>query len=289
MADEAGAMSAERVQDTGPNVRLDLVSRSENVLLVRETLSGLAEAVQLGGAVLHDVKTAVTEACNNVVLHAYAGQGGMLSIAIYLAPDAIEVTVRDHGRGMRPELPQEARRGFGLPLIQALADRVELLSPDGAGTQVRMRFHAPGAQTLDGDATPDEAASMLAGAPLEGASLAVSPAVLARSVLARLLGALGAGAHPSTAGRAEARRLADALVAQPARSPEDDRLSIAIDVRARELCLRVGPLPAGRARALLAEQPIARVRCAVEAAQVEPVGGDVAAGEMLTLWLTDPR
>ena len=65
-----------------PNVRLSLSNRAENVLLVRQALSGLAEAVGLDPIALNDVSTAVTEACNNVVLHAYGGGEGPLEVEL---------------------------------------------------------------------------------------------------------------------------------------------------------------------------------------------------------------
>ena len=45
-----------------PNVRLNLSNRSENVLLAREMLTGVAEAIELDSSDLYDVRTAVTEA-----------------------------------------------------------------------------------------------------------------------------------------------------------------------------------------------------------------------------------
>ena len=53
-------------------VSLRLPARPENVAVVRQALTGLGDAYDLDPDLLGDVKTAVTEACNNVVLHAYA-------------------------------------------------------------------------------------------------------------------------------------------------------------------------------------------------------------------------
>ena len=57
-----------------PNVHLRLSNRPENVMLVRQLLAGVGETVDLDASDLYDIKVAVTEACNNVVLHAYAGR-----------------------------------------------------------------------------------------------------------------------------------------------------------------------------------------------------------------------
>ena len=87
-----------------PNVRLKISNRSENVLLVREVLTGVAETIELDSSDLYDIRTAVTEACNNVVLHAYEGQEGPLEVDLRVPADAVEVIVRDHGVGIRPRI-----------------------------------------------------------------------------------------------------------------------------------------------------------------------------------------
>ena len=50
-----------------PNVCLSLENRPENVLIVRQVLSGVAEAASINALELNDISTAVSEACNNVV------------------------------------------------------------------------------------------------------------------------------------------------------------------------------------------------------------------------------
>src|ERR1700689_5272763 len=86
------------VTETPPNVQLAIASRAENVALVREVLAGLADAVDFGQT-LDDVKAAVSEACNNVVVHAYHGEDGPLEVDITLRPGELEVVVRDRGVG----------------------------------------------------------------------------------------------------------------------------------------------------------------------------------------------
>src|SRR5262249_36056526 len=80
----AGDNDRPRTMSRLPNVRLDLSNRAENVLLIREALTGIAEVVGLDGNDLSDIRTAVTEAANNVVLHAYAGEEGPLEVEIEL-------------------------------------------------------------------------------------------------------------------------------------------------------------------------------------------------------------
>ena len=59
-----------------PDVRLSLPARAEGVAVVRQALAGLADALDFDPAVLADMKMAVSEACTNVVVHAYGEQRG---------------------------------------------------------------------------------------------------------------------------------------------------------------------------------------------------------------------
>src|ERR1700730_12125116 len=104
-----------------PNVRLQLSNRSENVLLVREMLSGFAETVALDNSDLYDIRTAVTEAANNVVMRPREGDEGPMEVELQTTPETVEVVVRDKGVGIRPRIrpADEAALGIGLPLIQA--------------------------------------------------------------------------------------------------------------------------------------------------------------------------
>jgi serine/threonine-protein kinase RsbW len=87
------------------------------------------------------IRLALTEACTNVVRHAYAGDAGMLDVGVCLGRSTVVVVVRDCGVGLTDEgTPRgESGGGLGLPLIDMLADRVEI-APRLPGTSVRMTF-----------------------------------------------------------------------------------------------------------------------------------------------------
>ncbi|CAA9472837.1 MAG: hypothetical protein AVDCRST_MAG38-1430 [uncultured Solirubrobacteraceae bacterium] len=125
-----------------PEVRLSMPARAEGVSVVRQALSGVADALDFDEAVVADMKMAVTEACTNVVVHAYEQDEGMLEVDMLTAEDALTIAVRDHGAGIHPR--NSARRtpalGLGLPLIAALSDAFELRGSSGEGTEVRMTF-----------------------------------------------------------------------------------------------------------------------------------------------------
>jgi serine/threonine-protein kinase RsbW len=235
-----------------PNIRLDLSNRPENVVLVRETLTGVAEAIGLDAHDLDDIRTAVTEACNNVALHAYEDEEGPLEVEIYAAGGTFEVFVRDHGVGMQPSTREDQWIvGIGLPVIEALVQSVEFADTAEGGTEVRMSFATPGARTLE---PPDEAPGSIDGG--RGGdmitSVTIAPvAPLARTVLPRLLGVLAARAHFSTDRISDALLVADALGAHASRSTSAGHLTIRVSIEPRNLELSLGPLDLGRARELM--------------------------------------
>jgi anti-sigma regulatory factor (Ser/Thr protein kinase) len=126
-----------------PDVRLTMPARPEGVAVVRQALAGLADALDVDAAVLADMKMAVSEACTNVVVHAYEDSDGVLEVDMAAGEESLTIHVRDYGRGIKPQVNQ-AREvpalGLGLPLIAALSDAFELHGGTGEGTEVRMTF-----------------------------------------------------------------------------------------------------------------------------------------------------
>ena len=127
---------------TPPEVRLTMPARPEGVAVVRQAIAGLADALDFDAAVLADMKMAVSEACTNVVVHAYEGEPGTLEVELHAGELGLTIVVRDHGAGIqpRPARAEPPALGLGLPLIAALSDSFELRGSTGSGTEVRMTF-----------------------------------------------------------------------------------------------------------------------------------------------------
>jgi anti-sigma regulatory factor (Ser/Thr protein kinase) len=133
-------LGEEQMVGGASDVRLTLPARPENVAVVRHVLGAFAEALLLPDTVIEDMRLAVTEACTNVVRHAYAGgEPGPVEILIRPAGDALEVVVSDQGRGLGAS-PDTAGPGLGLPLIAALADSLEIDRAPRAGSRLLMSF-----------------------------------------------------------------------------------------------------------------------------------------------------
>ncbi len=131
-----------------PQLQLLLPAAPENVVVARQAITGLCEGLGFPSRSTDDVRLAVTEACTNVVVHAYAPG----TIAPQLEVDAVAVdhdllvTVRDQGRGMGV-FTGAAGLGLGLPLIAALTRGVEMRAgPGGVGTEIAMTFSKDGSE-----------------------------------------------------------------------------------------------------------------------------------------------
>jgi serine/threonine-protein kinase RsbW len=119
---------------------LELAAEADNVPLVRHALRGLLEASGSSDERTADIALAVTEACANAVLHAYPAGAGSLVVTAELAPAGrLIVIVRDHGSGMAPRVDSPGL-GVGLPVMAAIAEALEIDTPDGSGTLVKMTF-----------------------------------------------------------------------------------------------------------------------------------------------------
>src|SRR5919205_3332794 len=97
-----------------PDFELTLPARAENVAVVRHAFGGLGDALDVPDHALADVKLAVTEACTNVVVHAYPDGEGPMSVSAALRDRRLTVVVSDEGRGIVPR-PDSPGLGLGLP------------------------------------------------------------------------------------------------------------------------------------------------------------------------------
>jgi anti-sigma regulatory factor (Ser/Thr protein kinase) len=282
-------------------------NRPENVSLVRAVLTGVAEAIDLDRESLDDIRTAVTEACNNVVLHAYEGAEGPLALDVHVTAEQVSVVVRDVGCGIdgaegwpeeiavSPGGPAEGSLKLGLPMMRALAAGIELNQPAGGGTEVRMEFTTPGSRTLErgrggeGLGPPIELPAPQRPELIAAATITIAPDRLARTVLPRLVGALAAHASFSTDRLSDAQLVADVIAAQAFRSISGSHLDVGIAVEPRLLELRVGPLPTGQKSETAADAVLGNLGPIVEKLiddhTLAPLGG----ADVLALQLADRR
>ncbi len=246
-----GRGKAEGTIEAFATVRLELESRPECITLVRSMLAGLGEYLQLDPELLDDLKTAISEAANNVVLHAYGADTGPLQMSLTIGEDDFEVIVRDQGVGLQRVSPAANRMGVGLAVISALARRAEFQSAPGEGTEVRMSFGVNGVG--ERAELRSRGAVTAAAPPLELSGdivVTLAPADLLVQVMGRLVRAVAAGAHISVDRFPALHQLTGAISRRAAERGESADISFAIVGHPKRLELRVGPLPEGSANDL---------------------------------------
>ena len=232
---------------TPGELRLTLPATAENVMVVRQAVAGLGEALGLSSARVADLKTVVTEACNNVVIHAYDDEPGPLLFNATPTEAELEVEVADRGHGFRPRASEsEASLGLGLPLIAALSDGFEISGGAGRGSRTTIRFaYAPPERSSNGiPEVPDKLA------------MAITPGVMVKPVLARVIGALAARAEFSVDRLADTVLLGDAVSSSEGDAFSSGELGISIKDGDGTLDVRVGPLVKGGGERLMSEMDV---------------------------------
>jgi len=129
-------------------VSLVFPSRSANESFARSAAAAFAAQLDPTLDELGDVKTAVSEAVTNAIVHAYPQGGGTVYIsARVIGSDTLEFVIRDKGKGignveqaMEPMFTTggEERSGMGFTIMQSFTDRLTVWSREGKGTKVTM-------------------------------------------------------------------------------------------------------------------------------------------------------
>ncbi len=235
------------MSDGSPTISLRLDSSPETLTLVRGMLGGVAELLQLDPELLDDLKTAVSEACNNVVMHAYHSGSGPVWVCLYVEADGIEVIVRDAGRGIPVLTPSDDRlQGVGIPIMRALAQQTAFRPLSDGGTEVWMQF----ASRRDGRPLYKEPAPA---APEDGwadrlegdAIVSLSPVSFVGSVLGRLARAMAARARFSLDRFSDVYLVTDALAAHALDAASAHRIGFGLATDTRRLELTIGPFRPG--------------------------------------------
>jgi len=236
-------------------VRLELENRPENVSVVRAALTGVAEAAGFDEELATDVKTAVSEACNNVVIHAYEGQRGPLRVLVINSGDRVDVVVRDHGTGIKRLSSPADHMGLGLALISALADQAEFRSPSDGGTEVRMRFRLTETATEAGFPSDDEWPVRPDALSEDDVVMWCEPVALVRHLIGRVARATAAGSHFTMTGASDLYAINDAM-AGFAEVAADGHLVVGVSSSAHRLTVDAGPMLAVTGPEFEATEPL---------------------------------
>jgi serine/threonine-protein kinase RsbW len=238
-----------------------LPAKSENVVVIRHALAGLAEEIGMDEPGLADLKTIVTEACMNVVVHAYQGRPGPLTVEAKPDGDGLTVVVRDEGMGIRPQAADGERDSLrlGLSLIAALSGSFSISGGLDKGTEITMRLPLHGGGT-DGKGDSVEMKPTKA----DRTEMIIDRSELLAPVLARVVGALAARRDLSIDRLSDAVLVTDAIaVTAPARFA-DGRVKLGLDDGSEGIALRLGPMETGAASAIREELEVPDVGGSLE-------------------------
>ena len=125
------------------------LSRSANEGFARTAAACFAAQLDPTLDEVNDIKTAVSEAVTNAIVHAYPDSIGKVVLKLRICPgNVLELTVKDHGRGI-PDVDKarqpmyttggEERSGMGFTIMESFMDAVKVRSTPGKGTVVTLR------------------------------------------------------------------------------------------------------------------------------------------------------
>lgn len=124
-------------------------SRSVNESFARQTVAAFVAQLDPTLDELGDIKTAVSEAVTNCIVHAYADKLGYITVSVQLLEGSqIEIKVKDTGCGI-PDIHQareplfttgdDTRSGMGFTIMESFMDKLSVRSAAGRGTVITMR------------------------------------------------------------------------------------------------------------------------------------------------------
>lgn len=129
-------------------MQLEILSKSNNEAFARITVAAFAAQLDPTIEEISDIKTAVSEAVTNSIIHGYENKEGIIKIVAYLFENAIRIEISDQGKGIedidiaREPLyttkPDLERSGMGFTIMDSFMDELKIESVVGMGTKVTM-------------------------------------------------------------------------------------------------------------------------------------------------------
>lgn len=129
-------------------MKLEFLSKSQNESFARSVVAAFVAQLDPTIEELAEIKTAVSEAVTNAIIHGYGCGAGNVVIVSRIIDKTVEIEVRDFGAGI-PDIelarqplytskPELERSGMGFTVMETFMDKVEIESVTGDGTMIRM-------------------------------------------------------------------------------------------------------------------------------------------------------
>ena len=136
------------IKDIDNEMKLEFVSKSTNEAFARLTVAAFAAQLDPTIEELADIKTAVSEAVTNAIIHGYEKKTGIVKISAWIVENKIIIEISDKGKGIEnieqakeplyTTKPNLERSGMGFTIIQSFMDTMEVNSVVGLGTKITM-------------------------------------------------------------------------------------------------------------------------------------------------------
>lgn len=130
-------------------MKIEFLSKSQNESFARVAVAAFVSQLDPTIEEITDVKTAVSEAVTNAIIHGYQNGEGMVTIEAELKGNELTVVIKDHGIGidnvelaMQPlytSRPDLERSGMGFTVMETFMDSLEVISNPGSGTTVKLK------------------------------------------------------------------------------------------------------------------------------------------------------
>ncbi len=127
---------------------LNFLSQSQNESLARNVVASFLLPLNPTVSELNDIKTAVSEAVTNAVVHGYPNEQGTIELNAEITDNSIHIEIKDYGVGIEnlskaletfyTTKESEERSGIGFTIMKSFMDSVEVISQKGVGTTVKM-------------------------------------------------------------------------------------------------------------------------------------------------------
>lgn len=137
-------------------MRLEVKSKSANEAFARVAIAAFASQLDPTIEQIADIKTAVSEAITNCIIHAYDNSDGIIRINAFLTNDSIEIEIIDYGKGIEnvamarqtlyTSKPDSDRSGMGFTIMESFMDELRVESILNMGTKIHMKKRIKEAQ-----------------------------------------------------------------------------------------------------------------------------------------------
>lgn len=138
------------MNDTCENeIKMEILSKSANESFARVAVAAFASQLDLNIEELADIKTAVSEAVTNCIIHGYENSQGIVKIICRLYSNCIEIEISDNGKGIEnidmarqplyTSKPNLERSGMGFTIMESFMDEMNVESVLGLGTKITMK------------------------------------------------------------------------------------------------------------------------------------------------------